>query len=113
MSDIALSDEPTNVEKIRGLRWSLAETVANMVFVQLTFLEENDESTIDEQYGHTVLNIIYEVLEKKHLYKDICILVRGNREGVKLANFLSQEKSVNDEIINMKMKCLVRFVIFL
>jgi ATP-dependent exoDNAse (exonuclease V) beta subunit len=61
-------------------------------FVQLTFLEENDESTIDEQYGHTVLNIIYEVLEKKHVYKDICILVRGNREGVKLANFLSQEK---------------------
>lgn len=61
-------------------------------FVQLTFLEENDENTLDEQYGHTVLNIINEVLEKKHVYKDICILVRGNREGVKLANFLSQEK---------------------
>lgn len=60
-------------------------------FVKLTFLEENDESTLDEQYGHTVLNIINEVLEKKHIYKDICILVRGNREGVKLANFLSQE----------------------
>lgn len=37
MSDIAPANEPTNVEKIRGLRWSLAETVANMVFVQLTF----------------------------------------------------------------------------
>lgn len=66
-------------------------------FVELTFLEENDESTLDEQYGHTVLNIINEVLEKKHVYKDICILVRGNREGVKLANFLSQ---VNIPIIS-------------
>ena len=60
-------------------------------YVLLTFLEEDDESSLDEQYGQTVLAIIKEVLENKHVYKDICILVRGNREGVKLANFLSLE----------------------
>ena len=60
--------------------------------VQLSFLEENDEITLDEQYGQAILNIITEVVEKKYAYKDICILVRGNREGIKLANFLTQEK---------------------
>lgn len=37
MTEIAASNEPTNAEKIRGLRWSIAETAANTVFVQLTF----------------------------------------------------------------------------
>ena len=61
-------------------------------FVQLTFLEENDTNTIDKKYGQTVLNIINELLEQNYSYQDICILVRGNREGVKMANFLAQEK---------------------
>ena len=61
-------------------------------YVQLNFLIEDDQISLDEQYGQTVLATINEVLEKKYAYKDICILVRGNQEGVKLANFLAQEK---------------------
>lgn len=31
------SDEPTNTEKMRGLRWGVAEVAANTVFVQFTY----------------------------------------------------------------------------
>jgi MFS family permease len=37
MSDVVMSAELTNAEKIRGLRWSIAQTAANTVFSQLTF----------------------------------------------------------------------------
>jgi hypothetical protein len=37
MTDIVTNNGPTNAEKIKGLRWSIAENAANAVFVQLTF----------------------------------------------------------------------------
>ena len=37
MSDTVGVDELTNIEKMRGLRWGVAETAANTVFVQLVF----------------------------------------------------------------------------
>ncbi len=82
-------------------------------FVQLSFLEENDEITLDEQYGQAVLDIISEVVEKKYAYKDICILVRGNREGVKLANFLTQEKIpiISADSLLLKSSSKIEFLI--
>ena len=37
MADMAISLEPTNTEKIRGMRWSVAQSAANTVFVQFTY----------------------------------------------------------------------------
>jgi MFS family permease len=37
MSDVIVADEPTNIEKMRGLRWGVAEAAANTIFVQLVF----------------------------------------------------------------------------
>lgn len=60
--------------------------------VQLTFLGADDDIDINDLYCAEVLKTIAEVKEKKYNYKNICILVRGNKEGVLLANFLTQEQ---------------------
>ena len=82
-------------------------------FVQLTFLEDNDEQDIDEQYGQEVLGTIRELGEKQFPYKDICILVRGNKEGVLLANFLTQEgiPIISSESLLLKSSLEIQFLV--
>ncbi len=81
--------------------------------VQLTFLEVDNDSNIDDRYCEEVLRSINEVKEKKYRYKDICILVRGNKEGVLLANFLTQEKIpiISSESLLLKSSPKVRFLV--
>ncbi|MEP3208818.1 MAG: UvrD-helicase domain-containing protein [Maribacter sp.] len=82
-------------------------------FVQLTFLEENDAYTLDEQYCNELIKTIYELREKEFEYKDICILVRGNKEGVLLANYLTQEgiPIISSESLLLKSSPKVRFLL--
>ena len=81
--------------------------------VQLTFLDVDTDGNIDDKYCEAVLKSINEVKERKYLYKDICILVRGNKEGVLLANFLTQEKIpiISSESLLLKSSPKVRFLI--
>ncbi|MFK7811463.1 MAG: UvrD-helicase domain-containing protein [Maribacter sp.] len=82
-------------------------------FVQLSFLEENEEQSIDEQYGIHVIKTINEVVETGFSYEDICILVRGNKEGVLLANFLTQKgiPIISSESLLLKSSPKVQFLI--
>ena len=82
-------------------------------FVQLTFIEDNDEHTIDDQYCQEVLKTINEVTEKQFNFTDICILVRGNKEGVLLANFLTQEgiPIISSESLLLKSSPTVQFLV--
>jgi ATP-dependent exoDNAse (exonuclease V) beta subunit len=59
-------------------------------FVQLSFLD-NNVSDKEEAYCIEVLKKIDEIVLKKHLFSDICILVRDNNKGMLLANFLSEK----------------------
>ena len=81
--------------------------------VRLTFLEENETQTIDELYGQEVLKTIHEVINKSYVYKDICILVRGNKEGIALANFLAQENVpiISSESLLLQSSAKIRFLI--
>ncbi|MFS4492613.1 UvrD-helicase domain-containing protein [Maribacter sp. 2308TA10-17] len=81
--------------------------------VQLSFITDKDEATIHEQYGNEVLNKIVSVIEKNYTYKDICILVRGNKEGVLLANFLAQESIpvLSSESLLLVSSAKVRFLV--
>ena len=81
--------------------------------VELTFIEVDINENIDDKYGKEVLRSINEVLKKKHPYKDICILVRGNKEGVLLANFLTQEHIpiISSESLLLKSSSKVNFLI--
>ncbi len=81
--------------------------------VQLTFLNKNDERSLDELNGETVLTIIKEVIEKKYNYGDICILVRNKKDGVKLADYLIQEQIavVSSDSLLLKNSTKVNFLI--
>ncbi|WP_036380669.1 exodeoxyribonuclease V subunit beta [Muricauda sp. MAR_2010_75] len=58
-------------------------------FVQLSFLDKNVEDK-NEVYCQQVLETIAEITSKKHPFSDICILVRDNKNGMLLADFLAQ-----------------------
>ncbi len=57
-------------------------------YVQLSFLEKNLENK-EEVYCNEVLKAIGKVTSKNHPYADICVLVRDNKKGMLLADFLS------------------------
>ncbi len=82
-------------------------------FVQLDFIADTDSESIDEQYCRAVIKTIHELTEKKFAYTDICILVRGNKEGVLLANFLTQEgiPIISSESLLLKSSPTVQFLI--
>lgn len=81
--------------------------------VQLTFLDDNEEQSIDEQYCDCVLKTICQIKQKGYTYTDISILVRGNKEGILLANFLSQEgiPIISSESLLLKSSQEVRFLV--
>lgn len=60
-------------------------------YIQLSFLDNKVEDK-NEVYCLKVLETIQEITSKKHPYSDICILVRDNKNGMLLADFLAQHK---------------------
>ncbi|QCX02042.1 ATP-dependent helicase [Aggregatimonas sangjinii] len=84
-------------------------------YVEMRFLDEDDVDDKDDLYGNAVLETINKVDPKGKAYGDICILVRSNKHGVALADFLTQNKvqviSTESLLINSSEK--VRFLIAL
>ena len=82
-------------------------------YVEMRFLEEEDVEDKDELYGKAVLETITKVTPHKNAYGDICVLVRSNKHGVALADFLTQNGiqviSTESLLINSSEK--VRFLI--
>jgi ATP-dependent exoDNAse (exonuclease V) beta subunit len=60
--------------------------------VQLTFLEIEEDQDLDLLYCEEVLKTIQSILQKAYSYNDIAILVRDNKHGIILADFLSEKK---------------------
>jgi ATP-dependent exoDNAse (exonuclease V) beta subunit len=59
-------------------------------YVNLTFLDIDKEDNRDELYPQKVLEIIENCLENGFKLEAICVLVRKKKEGVAIANSLSQ-----------------------
>ena len=81
--------------------------------VQLTFLESEDGQNLETAYCEEVLKTIQTVREKKYTYKAICILVRGNKEGVLLADYLAQHQIpiISSESLLLKSNPKIRFLV--
>jgi len=58
--------------------------------VNISFLEINKDENRDEVYPAKVLEIINTCIENRFNLNDICILVRKKKEGVAVAEFLSE-----------------------
>ena len=61
-------------------------------YVELAFLNIEKEDDRDALFCETVFETIERCLENSFLLKDICVLVRKKKEGVAVANYLSQKK---------------------
>lgn len=81
--------------------------------VQLTFLEPENDQNLEAAYCKEVLKLIETVKDKKYAFKDICILVRGNKEGILLADYLTQHQIpiISSESLLLKSNPKIRFLI--
>ncbi|MDB2462829.1 UvrD-helicase domain-containing protein [Algibacter sp.] len=60
-------------------------------YVKLSFLDLNQDDKRDELFPEEVLKTINACLENGFKLKDICVLVRKKKEGVAIADYLSQQ----------------------
>ncbi|MBW8242440.1 UvrD-helicase domain-containing protein [Muricauda oceani] len=59
-------------------------------YIQMSFLDADVEDK-DEVYCEETLKAIQQILSENHAYSDICVLVRDNKKGMLLADFLAQQ----------------------
>jgi ATP-dependent exoDNAse (exonuclease V) beta subunit len=81
-------------------------------YVQLCFIEQDDEKEKNGLYCEAVLRTIRSVSGKKYGFGSICILVRSNKEGVLLADFLAQQDvpTISSESLLLNSSDKVRFL---
>lgn len=80
--------------------------------VQLDFITKNEEIDTDRAYCKAVLKTIREVVDRKYGYGSICILVRGKKDGVLLADFLAHQEipTISSESLLLRSSDKVRFL---
>ena len=59
--------------------------------VQITLVEKQSDNDLNQTYCEEVLTTIKTILEKQYQLRDIIILVRDNKHGIVLAEFLNQQ----------------------
>jgi ATP-dependent exoDNAse (exonuclease V) beta subunit len=59
-------------------------------YVELLFLDIEKEDDRDNVFSENVLKTIQKCIENSYKLEDICVLVRKKKEGVAVANYLSQ-----------------------
>lgn len=80
--------------------------------VQLTFIEKDQEADRNSLYCEEVLKTIRSVTGKNYGYDSVCILVRGKKEGVVLADFLAHQDipTISSESLLLHSSEKVRFL---
>ncbi|MBR9855676.1 MAG: UvrD-helicase domain-containing protein [Algicola sp.] len=59
-------------------------------YIQITFLDQDKEDK-DRVYCDETLKYIQHIISEKYAYSDICVLVRDNKKGMLLADYLAQQ----------------------
>ncbi|MCJ7465758.1 MAG: UvrD-helicase domain-containing protein [Maribacter sp.] len=83
--------------------------------VQLNFIEKGDGQKLDDLYCAEVQKTIEFALDKKFALNDIAVLVRDNKHGILLANFLTQQgiPVISPDSLLIKTNRKVKFLIHL
>ncbi|MCF7559490.1 UvrD-helicase domain-containing protein [Sabulilitoribacter multivorans] len=81
-----------NNDDYKGLYENSHQNIAKKEtgYVELNFLDFEKEDDRDIMFSESVLNTITKCLEHGYNLEDICVLVRKKKEGVAVANYLSQ-----------------------
>lgn len=82
-------------------------------FLNLTFYNRENEIELDEFYNIQTFSTIEDLISRGYNYKDICIIVRKKKEGVKIGDFLSENKIpiISSEVLNLSSSLEVNFII--
>lgn len=82
-------------------------------YVNLTFLNYGKDDDKDHVYTQQALETIDSILQKGYQHKDICVLVRKRKEGVAIANVLSNfgVPIISSETLMLQNSTEVMFVI--
>ena len=82
-------------------------------FLSLTFNNRESEITLEEFYNSQTFSTIEDLISRGYNYKDICIIVRKKKEGVKIGDFLSENKIpiISSEVLNLSSSAEVNFII--
>ena len=80
--------------------------------VSMTFVDDKAGDNPDEVYGSRILEIVNNSIEEGFDYKDLCVLVRKNKQGVAVASYLLQYQIpvISSESLLIKNSPKVRFV---
>ena len=72
-------------------------------YLSLNFYEKNNKIDIEEFYNVQTLSKINDVIKRGYSYKDICIIVRKKKEGVKIGDYLTQNNIpiISSEVLNL------------
>ncbi len=83
-------------------------------YVALTFLPE-DKETDTHPHCEQTLHTVNEIIKKGYAYDTICVVVRSNKHGVAVADFLAQQgvPIVSSEALLLKNNTEVQFLIAL
>ncbi|MDT7829049.1 UvrD-helicase domain-containing protein [Pricia sp. S334] len=83
--------------------------------VQLSFIAQDEDTDKNDRYCGAVLETIQVLTDKKYGYDSICILVRGKKEGVLLADYLAQQDipTISSESLLLNSSDKVRFLVHL
>ncbi len=82
-------------------------------YVEISFLDFDKTDNRDEHFCATTLNKINSCLKEGFNLKDICVLVRKKKEGVAIANFLSEHNIpiISSETLLINNSLEVNFII--
>lgn len=82
-------------------------------YVGLKFLDIKKEDSRDEKYVYQVLETVNQCLSRGYDYKDLCIITRKRKEGVLIAQYLSENEIpiTSSETLLLKNSPKVRFLL--
>ena len=82
-------------------------------YIKMSFFEYNKKEEYDEIVKEELPILVKNLLEKNFQKKDICILVRGKKDGQKVANFLlaHQIDVISNDSLFLRNASVVRFLI--
>ena len=80
--------------------------------VQLTFIGKDEEQDKNTLYCKAVLETIQHLTRKNYGYDSVCILVRGKKEGILLADYLAHQEipTISSESLLLNSSDKVRFL---
>ncbi|MEO1031190.1 MAG: UvrD-helicase domain-containing protein [Bacteroidota bacterium] len=81
-------------------------------FVNVEFLDISREDDDDERYAEAVYHTILKCYEAGYAAHDICVIVRKRKQGIAIANYLSQKaiKITSSETLLLKNSDKVHFI---